>query len=284
MKHFFIGIFSFTLLFLNTCFWGGLIILLTPFKLLFLHSTFLSKINWSIVTCGEWWTRLNNLFFSALHATRWEISNIENLDTQSSYLVVANHQSWVDILSLQKAFAQKIPLLRFFLKRELMTLPILGQAWWALDFPAVHRHSKSFLLKNPERREDDTRLIRKKCEKFKNHPVSILNFLEGTRWTKEKHESQESKFKFLLRPKAGGMELVLNAMGEQFKALLDVTLVYPGFEPTFWRFLSGQIPKIIVHVQALPVPVGLGRPALEKWLDDLWQEKDLFLENARALT
>ncbi len=219
--------------------------------------------------------------------TRWEVQGIETLERSEWYLVLANHQSWVDIVVLQRIFHRKIPFLKFFIKKELLWFPVLGQAWWAMDFPFVKRYTKSYLQKKPHLKGKDIEITRKACQKFKKIPVSIMNFVEGTRFTNEKHRRQQSPYSHLLKPKAGGTALVLSSMGEQINRILDVTIVYPDGVTSFWAFLCGKIRKIEVRVRSLPVsPELLGdyandrhfRAELQRWLNNIWAEKNRYLE------
>ena len=196
-----------------------------------------------------------------------------------------NHQSWVDIFVLQHLLNRRIPMLKFFLKQQLIYVPVIGLAWWALDFPFMKRHGKAQLRKRPELRQQDTEATRRACEKFALVPTSVMNFAEGTRFTPAKHRAQASPYRHLLKPKAGALALALNAMGERFRSLVDVTIVYPAGRPTFWDFLCGRTPAITVRVRQLPIPAEFcagdyaGDPAFrsqfQRWLDQLWQEKDL---------
>ncbi len=237
------------------------------------------------------WIAGNALWIALAGRVRWVISGVEGLARQQWYLVEANHQSWVDIFVLQKALGRRIPLLKFFLKRELIWVPLVGLAWWALDFPFMRRHSEEFLRAHPERRGDDLAAIRRACAKFALIPTSVMNFLEGTRFTAAKHLAERSPYRHLLRPKAGGIALALNAMGERFHSLLDVTLFYPGGVPTFFQFLSGKVREVVVRVRELPIPRDLlhgdysadpeFRARTQKWIHDLWTEKDRELEALR---
>ena len=144
-------------------------------------------------------------------------------------------------------------------------------------------------------RGQDQAATRKACEKFSLIPTSVMNFLEGTRFTPAKHQRQQSPYRHLLKPKAGGIALALNAMGGRFQAILDVTIVYPDGAPNFWEFLCGRLKRVIVRVQTLPVPEHLMksdyagdaavREAFQHWVQQLWQDKDeqisLLLEAAR---
>jgi 1-acyl-sn-glycerol-3-phosphate acyltransferase len=216
--------------------------------------------------------------------TNWDVQGIDGLNYRSWYLVNCNHQSWVDILVLQHLFNRRIPLLKFFLKQQLIWVPVMGLAWWALEFPFMRRHSEEYLKIHPEMRGKDQATTRKACEKFALIPTSVMNFLEGTRFTPAKHRRQKSPFQHLLKPKAGGMALALNAMGDKFQAILDVTIVYPDGAPQFTEFLKGRLKRVIVRVRSLAVPQHLvqgdyaGDPAVreayQQWVHQLWLEKD----------
>jgi 1-acyl-sn-glycerol-3-phosphate acyltransferase len=220
---------------------------------------------------------------------RWQVHGLESLERSGWYLVLANHQSWVDVLVLQRIFHRKIPFLKFFIKKELLWFPVLGQAWWAMDFPFVKRYAHGVLRKKPHLRGKDLEITRKACKKFKKMPVSIMNFVEGTRFTKEKHHRQQSPYSNLLKPKAGGIAFVLSALEEQINQILDVTIVYPDGAKGFWAFLCGKIRNIKVQVRSLPVDRdlfgdyardGYFRAGLQGWLNDLWAEKNRYIEDA----
>ncbi|MFO7886305.1 MAG: acyltransferase [Desulfobacteraceae bacterium] len=233
------------------------------------------------------WISVNSFNSDLFNRIDWKVSGVENLDMNHWYLVVCNHQSWVDILVLQKVFNRKIPMLKFFLKKELIWVPVLGLAWWALDFPFMKRYSKKYIEKHPHLKGSDLKTTRKACEKFKTIPVSVMNFIEGTRFTDKKHNAQNSPYKNLLRPKAGGIAFVLSAMGESFQQLIDVTIVYPQGADSLWGFVSGRMKKIIVEVEVLPVTSELTgdyfndeafKAGFCSRLNALWAKKDMTIE------
>jgi 1-acyl-sn-glycerol-3-phosphate acyltransferase len=192
---------------------------------------------------------------------------------------------------MQHLLNHRIPLLKFFIKRELIRVPFMGFAWWALDYPFLYRHSSEYLKEHPEQKGKDYEATRKACEKFGIVPTSVMNFLEGTRFTKAKHDKQNSEYKFLLRPKSGGLALALDVLGEKFKSMLDITIVYPDGIPEFRDFLCGKVKRIIVRVRTIEIPQQFlhgdyeGDPAfrdvMHKWVQQLWQEKDLQIESLR---
>jgi 1-acyl-sn-glycerol-3-phosphate acyltransferase len=277
------GVLSLLLYTLNTVGCATPLFILAAFKSLIPISGCRRFCTRAIRACAVTWISINNWHQSLTADTVWNVTGLEDLSTDQWYLVLANHQSWVDILVLQRVFNRRIPLLNFFIKKELIWFPILGQAWWALDFPFMQRHSRAAIQKNPDLARQDLETTRRACEKFRNRPVAIMNFVEGTRFSSDKHRRQQSPFAGLLRPKAGGIAFVLGAMGDQLQCMLDVTIAYPGGGKRFWDFVSGRTACIEVCVRQLPLddkiigdyfgdPVYRGR--FQQWLNDCWRAKE----------
>lgn len=271
------------LLSLNTLFWCNFLFavsilrLIIPFKPWYGFTTRLSTI------IANSWISFNNFGIALLHKIEWDVKFEGELNMNDWYLVLSNHQSWVDIIVLQKVMMKKIPFLKFFIKKELIWVPVLGPAWWVLEFPFMKRYSREFLEKNPHLKGKDFESTKKACEKYKTMPVSIMNFMEGTRFTEKKHKDQQSPYRHLLKPRAGGISLVMNSMGEMLNKIADVTIHYPEGAKTFWEFLCGKNSKITVRVKIIPVtddirgdyandPVFSKR--FQEWLNAFWAEKD----------
>ncbi|MFC5595444.1 acyltransferase [Lysobacter niastensis] len=233
---------------------------------------------------AESWIGVNNWMMDRFTRTRVSLQEDAPLQADGHYLVLANHQSWVDILVLQKVFNRRIPLLRFFLKRQLFWVPLLGLAWWALDFPFMGRYTRKQIARHPELAMRDIEATRRACEKFRAIPVAIMNFVEGTRFTPAKHATQGAPYRYLLKPKSGGVAFVLDAMGKGLHALLDVTIAYPGGRPSMMDLLADRIPEVRVHVRQRPIPEELlhgdyqddraFRARFQQWMNGLWWEKD----------
>lgn len=239
--------------------------------------------DYCLIGLANAWISINYAWMSAVQKIDWQVSGVEALDIQRWYLVSCNHQSWADIVILQHVFQGHIPFLKFFLKRELIYVPVIGLAWWALDFPFMRRGGKTLASTSA-----DIAAARKSCEKFRHIPTSVINFLEGTRFTKHKHKQQKSPFKHLLKPKSGGASIALATMGDKFDAMLDVTIVYPGGIPNFWQVLCGRLGKVIIEVRRLPIPPEFVsgavagdpriRSKIQEWLNGVWSEKDERIE------
>jgi len=278
------GLIATLLMVLNALFWVPILLIFSSLKLLMPFKAVRLLIDPILLSIAEAWIWGNSAWMGLTQRTTWDVEGIEGLDPHSWYMVNSNHQSWVDILVLQHLLNRRIPLLKFFLKAQLIWVPVMGLAWWALEFPFMRRHTEDYLKKHPEMRGKDQETTRKACAKYALIPTSVMNFLEGTRFTKAKHAKQQSPYQHLLKPKAGGMALALNAMGDKFQAILDVTIVYPDGAPTFNDFLLGNVRRIVVRVRSLPIPRHLMqgdyaqdpafREAFSQWVQQLWREKD----------
>jgi len=229
------------------------------------------------------WVFINKKVIETVFPIEWIVTGAESLQGDDWYLVISNHQSWVDIFILQSVLYGKIPYIKFFLKKELIWIPIMGLAWWALDFPFMKRYTKKEIEAKPHLKGKDIEITRKACEKFKSIPVTIMTFTEGTRFTEEKHTQQKSPYKHLLKPKAGGVSFTISAMGDRLHKLLDTTIVYPDGPVTIWEFLCGKLKKINVHIESRIIPADFKNADLEddtfkktfsSWLNDLWKTKD----------
>lgn len=234
------------------------------------------------------WFDINNSIAGFFLSTQWQVELPSGLSAEKSYLVSSNHQSWVDIIALVKATSGKVPFFRFFLKEQLKYVPLLGFCWWALDYPFMKRYSKDQIAQNPSLAGKDIETTRRSCERFKGKSTTIVNFLEGTRFSAAAHQRQHSPYQRLLKPKAGGMAFVLQTMGEQIDSLLDVTILYPQGVTELWDYLCGRQPQITVIVTEREIPnefIGRDykndepfRDAFQAWLSELWQEKDQLIQ------
>lgn len=273
---------AFTAMVLNTLFWLIPILVFSLVKLIPL-SSLRTMCTYLLDNSASAWISVNGVIESLCHPLQVHLKCDSQLSADEWYMVTANHQSWVDILVLQKVLNRKVPFLKFFLKQELIYVPFLGLAWWALDFPFMRRYSTAQLRKNPKLKGKDIEITRKACEKFKTKPVSIMNFVEGTRFTPAKYAKQSSPFQHLLRPKAGGMAFALSAMGEQIHTLIDVTIHYPGKVPSFWQYLSGQQKEVYIDIRVLEIGEGMRgdyikdrefKKQFQEQLNQIWQDKD----------
>ncbi len=282
-----VGAIASLLMVLNILFWVPILLFFSLCKLLLPFAAAQKFFAPILLWIAEAWISGNSCWMALTQRTRWDVAGLDALVPDSWYMVNCNHQSWVDILVLQHLLNRKIPLLKFFLKQQLIWVPVMGLAWWALDFPFMRRHSEEYLKQHPEMRGKDQETTRSACAKFALVPTSVMNFLEGTRFTPAKHARQQSPYQHLLKPKAGGLALALGALGDKFRAIVDVTIVYPDGTPTFLHFLQGRMHRVIVRARVLPIPSHLinvdyggdaaARQQFQAWVQQLWQEKDALI-------
>lgn len=215
---------------------------------------------------------------------KWDVEGLEGLNKKNWYLLISNHHSWADIVVLCVLFRKHIPMNKYFLKQQLAWVPFIGLACWALDMPFMRRYSRSYLIRHPERRGKDVETTRRSCEKFRAHPTTIVNFVEGSRFTEAKKHETRSPYDNLLPPKAAGIAMALNVLGSQFDKLLNVTLCYPeNNTKPFYDMLSGRLTRIVVRINLVPVGEELHgdyvndknfKRGFQRWLNGLWEEKD----------
>ena len=240
------------------------------------------------------WLSVNNwLIDHVLPNLKWDITVDEDLDLnlQGRYLMTCNHQSWVDTTVTQYFGLTRMPLTRFFTKWELIFIPFVGQAFKILGFPMMKRHTKQQIAKNPELKNRDLEEARKSCEQLLSQPFTLLNYLEGTRFTPEKHAQQKSPYKNLLKPKAGGLALALNILEDEIDALVDMTIVYPDGAPGYGEFWLGDVSQIAVNLRKIDIPDWVRggnyeddaeyRARFQKWVDELWAEKDQLITDLK---
>lgn len=285
------GTLSFLFYVVNTVFWATFLLFFAIFKFIIPVQSVVNALDRILISISTIWMSINSFNSRLFCKIHWDIRGLDKLKKKEWYLVLSNHQSWVDILALQSTLNKKIPMLKFFLKKELIWVPFLGLCWWALDFPFMKRYSKEEIKKNPLLKGKDLESTKKACEKFKHIPVSVINFVEGTRFTPQKKEKQQSDFENLLKPKAGGVAFVLNSMGEYFHKIIDVTIVYPDKAPTFWEYISGRTRKIIIDFEVLPINKDIigdyfndpeYKARFFEWLNELWLNKDLKIKQIKA--
>ncbi len=253
-----------------------------------------SKIDETNIKITNSWLGVNNwLIENVLKNTQWTITIDESLDLnmQGRYLMSCNHQSWVDTTVNQYFGLTRMPLTRFFTKWELIFIPFVGQAFKILGFPMMKRHTKEQIAKNPALKDRDMDEARKSCQQLLSQPFTLLNYLEGTRFTQEKHDQQQSPFKHLLKPKAGGLALALNILGDHIDAFVDMTIVYPDGIPGYGEFWLGEVPRIAVDLRKIDIPDWvLGgnyeedaeyRERFQQWVHQIWTEKDQLIEKMK---
>jgi len=278
------GALMFVVMVVHTVTWAAIVYVGIVLKLLAPKGRLRDAASRLTAWLAQQWAELNTVYVRWFLRIDWSIRIDAELSPKGQYLVCSNHQSWNDIFVLMQTFGRRAPFFKFFIKQELIWVPVLGLCWWGLDYPFMKRYKPEQIAKDPSLKGKDLETTRKACERYRNQPVLILNFLEGTRFTRAKHARQQSPYAHLLKPKSGGFAFTLSALGAQLNSLLDVTIVYPEGPKGFWEFLCGKMRRVVVEVRALKIPAELfagdyeNDPAFRKrfqdWVGALWSEKD----------
>jgi 1-acyl-sn-glycerol-3-phosphate acyltransferase len=268
----------------NLAFWAiiiislGLVKFLLPFQ--WLQSLLSPLMNTFMLAFGQVSLGLIKLF----NPVKFEYNIHGNMNPKHWYLLIANHRSYLDIIVLIEFSAKRIPAPKFFLKKELIWLPFVGLGAWALDMPFMQRYSRTYIEKNPHKKGADIATTKRYCEKFKNAPTTVINFVEGTRYTRKKHTLKNSPYQHLLPPKAGGIAFTLATMGGMFTNLLDISLLYPdNQQQPMMDMLCGRLKRVVIDVNVLEIPEQtIGDYYADKqfkhnfqlWLNQLWDKKN----------
>ena len=277
-------IFFYTILSITTAFFaiilGGLAKLI-PIKSL---NKIITKIAHKIPVI---WASISNQFLKFPRHHCWKIEGEPILNRNHSYILISNHQTWLDILVLGYVFNRKTPVIKFFMKKELIWgLPVLGLSCWLLDYPFLHRYSLKKVRKHPNLGNKDIYITKKSCKKFKEFPITIVNFVEGTRFTVTKHQHQHSPYQYLLKPKSGSTAIAIKELQKKLNGILNVTIHYSR-PISFWNYFQGDCCRITVHYELLSLTSDLignyyedreFRCHFQKWLNVVWRRKDVLLD------
>ncbi|MGE6475505.1 acyltransferase [Psychrobacter sp. NPDC078631] len=243
----------------------------------------------AVIKIATHWISSNSaLIDNMLPRKDWRINLPDDIHINGKYLLVSNHQSWVDTSIVQYIGEKRLPLTRFFTKFELIYIPIVGQAFYFLDFPMMRRHSKEAIAKNPALKGKDIEEAKRACALLKDKPFTLLNYLEGTRFTKAKQAQQKSPYKHLLKPRAGGLSLAISALGEDIDGILDMTIVYPDGVPSYGDLWKGNIKRLGVDLRYIDIPDTLfesikqggyendedTKAQMFDWVEQVWRQKD----------
>ncbi|HLQ84845.1 MAG TPA: acetyltransferase [Salinisphaeraceae bacterium] len=239
----------------------------------------------ALIWLARIWIRVANLGLIGVGGCRPQYEQQIADQPNGRFILISNHQSWADVMLLVHVILPQFPFPRFFIKEQLRWLPIVGLACWALDFPFMKRLSREEIRKNPALRNSDLDTMRRACRVFRDWPVTIINYAEGTRSTAAKRAAQQSTYQTMLPPKAGGTAFTIKAMGDLLDGVLDMTVAYVNTPtPTFWDFICGRIPAAAIRLRQLELPADLRDPEAisdaeyrrrcKAWLNMIWAEKD----------
>lgn len=270
---------------LNLTLWGLIVTLCGLLKLVLPAPAMSQRLSRTAHWAYRHWSLHNRQLIELFNQVEWQIEGEAQLSPQRWYLLISNHRSWLDIPVLSQFALDRIPEPKFFLKEELKWVPFIGSASWALDMPFMKRYSQTQIRRNPALQGKDIETTRQSCEKFREQPTTIINFVEGTRFTEAKKRLKNSPFRFLLPAKAGGIAFTLASMGNLFDAVLDVTLIYPDNpRHVLVAMLLGRLKRVVIQVDVLPVDAQIigdyfrneaFRQQFQLWLNQRWVDKDL---------
>ncbi len=278
------GVFIFLEITISTFSLGSLVIVIGLVRILTPSRVAKQALDRLAVNIANKWICFNSwLIDHAIPRIEWHLTLPSGLSTEKQYLLICNHQSWVDTTVMQHIGLPRMPLTRFFTKWELIFIPFLGLAFKILGFPMMKRHDKAAITKNPALKLQDILEAKRACEGLLDQPFTLLNYLEGTRFTHKKHADQQSPYPDLLKPKSGGIGLAIQILGKRVDSLIDMTIVYPDGIPGYGDFWMGRVRRIGVDLHEIQIPEWAlagdyeedqeFRVRFQTWISELWANK-----------
>jgi 1-acyl-sn-glycerol-3-phosphate acyltransferase len=262
----------------NLCFW---LILLIPLILLKIFIP-LEKNQDAVSALMGWLYNLavwcDDLLLFRIMGIKLDVKGIRKQYSKQFFIVIANHQSWNDVFILQHIFNRRSPILKFLVKRELIYLPIVGLVCWAYGYPFLRRHSAKGRKTDSGRPKRDSAVLEKALDRFLRYPATVINLVEGTRFSPHKAKDQKTPYDYLMKPKAGGLTTMLALLGDRIGAIVDVTIVYDCEHPTFWNLLCGECERVLVRVKeysAEKMPPVKDYESVTTWISRVWEKKDM---------
>ena len=285
-----IGFFTFILIVVELIIGFGTLTIVNIPRAIFPFKSLKIKLSKISNTIGEYTVYGLKIIMKIMHRDAMQVFDNNEFDKNQWYMAVSNHQSWADIFILLVAAHKRIPLLKFFMKKELALIPFVFLANKTLNMPFVNRHSKKQLEKNPNLRFKDYENTLMACKRFQRSPSTIFSYAEGTRNNSTKHQAQNSPYKNLLIPRVCGIATALSAM-PNIDVLVDYSVVYKSNKRGAWAFLKGDMRDVKVSVKKYNIPENLKnknystdeeyRKNFKIWIEGIWEEKDKEIERLK---
>lgn len=237
------------------------------------------------------WVFNNRVIIGLTNNIKWHISGDAIPTTKKSCMIISNHLSWADILFIGCVYKGNVPVTKFFMKQNLIYIPFVGLACYALGMPFLKRYPKAKLIKNPKLRKKDIKSTKKACRRLIEYPSTLINFVEGSRYTRKKAARAKSPYSNLLPPKTASLGVALGQIGDKVEYIFNNTFYYPDNQKkAMIDLLMGRVKNVYVNVEIVKSTDGL----IGNYLDDkefkhdftmkvrdLWEEKDAVLERMK---
>ena len=231
---------------------------------------------------------LNAMAIALTNRIEWDVRGNDFAPVHRSCIIICNHLSWADIVLLCHIYRGRIPTMKFFLKKSLLYIPVLGQACWGLGMPFLNRYSRAQLIRNPALRARDLESTRRACRRLSYAPLALINFVEGTRYTPQKAALANSPYRHLMVPKSPALAIAMGELGHEIEALFNTTLCYrDNARHPFIDLLMGRMKSVYARIERLENTEDLIGNYLEDKhfkhdfgmrLRELWAQKDTQLD------
>ena len=225
-----------------------------------------------------------------IHRPKWEVDYPANISTKSWYIGMSNHMSWADIFVLLFIGNYKLPLLKFFMKKELKWIPIIYLVHKTIDMPFLNRHKQGEVHSDPNLKARNFENARDAAKKFTRYPTTAFSFVEGTRFTETKKKIQLSPYDDLLKPKIGALVTALSGM-PMVEDLIDFTIIYKTSKRSAWNFACGEMREAKIIIRSYKIPEFIResddvasvkhRNQFRLFINNIWLEKQKLIKEQK---
>ena len=225
-----------------------------------------------------------------IHRPKWQIDYPANISTKSWYIGMSNHMSWADIFVLLFIGNYKLPLLKFFMKKELKWIPIIYLVHKTIDMPFLNRHKPGEAQNDPDLKARNFENARDAAKKFTRYPTTAFSFVEGTRYTETKNNIQLSPYDDLLKPKIGALVTAFSGM-PMVEELIDFTIIYKTPKRSAWDFACGEMREAKIIIRSYKIPKFIKesddmdsvkyKNQFRLFINDIWLEKQKLIKEQK---
>lgn len=113
--------------------------------------------------CASIWVSCNSINQKLLTPYQLNVTGLENTKLKDWYLVIANHQSWVDILVLQRVFNRRIPFFKLLFEKRVIVRAYFRPCLVGTGLPIHDSHQQKPAKKEPKAA----------WQRFRNYPQGL---------------------------------------------------------------------------------------------------------------
>lgn len=202
-------------------------------------------------------------------------NKIDNLSKDHSYIIISNHQSYLDTFLIWALSPHNSPTdVIFLLKKELIWLPFYGSYSYLSRYPFIESPSLKAMRKKPELKNKDLTTILESVKTFEGRASLWAIYVEGI--------LNKSNDRHLNKPKTSGLYSLIKALDKPVD-IIDLTIAYPRIGMSFYELITDISKKGTYFIDTIKFnDIPTEKREFIKWLNRRWNKKESLLKNHYA--